>query len=274
MPLFPSLREAIGEFLDINNGRYSEINGVLFCLPNYGAKIEEVKIGSKEIMLKIQPKYLDLKDIIGKLLCERGKIKKHVDVDFKRKTEIVSIKFMPDSLYVAIVSKKNNELIDSRRYYSSWESLPKGVTIKVPNYEIKELIRHGESETVEFKQKIGRFEKIAITAVAFANNRGGVIIFGVNDSSEIVGLTEGKNEDTITNILRNNCNPQIEYEISKRQLGEKEIIIVHVEEGKDKPYFVREKGPYIRVHATNRIMTRQEIDEIQKSKQSVYQVEH
>jgi len=161
-------------------------------------------------------------------------------------------------------------VIDSRRYYSSWDSLPKGVVIDIPEYGIKELILHGETETVEFKEKIGRSEKIAETAVAFANNRGGVILFGINDSSDVVGLPEGKHGETITNILRRHCNPQIKYEISKRQLEEKDIILVRVEEGRDKPYFVRERGPYIRAHATNRIMTRQEMDEIYRQKQSGY----
>lgn len=54
------------------------------------------------------------------------------------------------------------------------------------------------------------------------------------------------------------------------QLEEKDIVIVRVEEGRDKPYFVRERGPYIRAHATNRIMTRQEMDEIYEQKQSRY----
>lgn len=85
------------------------------------------------------------------------------------------------------------------------------------------------------------------------------------------GLAEGKHGETITNILRSRCNPQIRYEISKRQLEEKDIILVHVEEGRDKPYFVRGRGPYIRAHATNRIMTRQEMDEIYRQKQSGYQ---
>ena len=106
----------------------------------------------------------------------------------------------------------------------------------------------------------------------FSNNRGGTIFFGVNDTTEVVGLDAGKHGETITNILRSHCNPQIIFEIDKRQLEEKNIILVHVQEGRDKPYFVREKGPYIRAHATNRIMTRQKMDEIYKQKQSGHPV--
>ena len=270
LPLFPDFRDAISEYMDIDMRRYSDVYGIVICLPRYGARIEEVNIGSNEIRLRVEPKDTGIENLVGKLYCERGKEIKHADIEFEDDTGIASIGFKPDTVYVTLVSKTDNEVIDSRRYYSSWDSLPKGVVIDIPEYGIKELILHGETETVEFKEKIGRSEKIAETAIAFANNRGGVILFGVNDASDVVGLAEGKHEETITNILRRHCNPQIKYEISKRQLEEKDIILVRVEEGRDKPYFVRERGPYIRAHATNRIMTRQEMDEIYRQKQSGY----
>lgn len=270
LPLFPDFKDAIHEYMGIDMRRYSDIYGIVICLPQYGARIEEVIIGSNEIKLKIQPKNTNIENLVGKLYCKKGKEVKHADIEFKDDTGIASIGFKPDTIYVTLVLKTDNEVIDSRRYYSSWDSLPKGVVIDIPEYGMKELILHGESETVEFKEKIGRSEKIAETAVAFANNRGGIILFGVNDASDVVGLAEGKHGETITNILRRHCNPQVRYEISKRQLEEKEIILVHVEEGRDKPYFVRERGPYIRAHATNRIMTRQEMDEIYRQKQSGY----
>jgi len=268
LPLFPDYRDAIHEYMGIDMSRYSDACGILICLPIYEARIEEVNIGSNEIKLKIQPKDTNIENLVGKLYCEKGKEVKHADIEFKDNTGIASISFKPDTIYVTLVSKTDNGVIDSRRYYSSWDRLPKGVVIDIPEYGIKELILHGESETVEFKEEISRSEKIAETAVAFANNRGGVILFGVSDASDVVGLAKGKHGETITNILRRHCNPHIRYEISKRQHEEKDIIVVHVEEGRDKPYFVRERGPYIRAHATNRIMTRQEMDEIYRQKQS------
>jgi len=225
LPLFPDFRDAINEYMGIDMKRYSDLYGIIICLPKYGARIEEVNIGSSEIRLKIQPKAIGIENLVGKLYCERGREVKHADIEFKDDTGIASIGFKPDTMYITLVSKTDNEVVDSRRYYSSWDSLPKGVVVDIPEYGIKELILNGEGETVEFKEKIGRSEKIAETAVAFANSRGGVILFGVNDSSDIVGLAEGKHGETITNILRSYCNPQIKYEISKRQLEEKDIVI-------------------------------------------------
>lgn len=270
LPLFPDLADAVDQYIGIDLRRYSEAHGILVCLPRYGARIEEVNIGSNEIRLKVQPRETSLENLVGKLYCESGKEVKHADIEFEDDRGTALIGFMPDKMYVMLVSKTDNKVVDSRRYYSSWESPPKGVAIDVPEYEIKELILRGETETVEFKEKIVKPEKIAETTVAFANNRGGVILFSVNDSSKIVGLDEGKHGETITNILRSHCNPQPRYEISKRQIDGKDVILIHVEEGRDKPYFVRERGPYIRAHATNRLMTRQEMDEIHGQKQSGY----
>ena len=270
LPLFPDFRIAIREYIGIDLTRYSDLYGIIICLPRYGARIEEVNIGSNEIRLKIHPKDTGIENLVGKLYCERGNEVKHADIKFEGKTGIASIGFKPDSVYVTLISKTNNEILDSRRYYSSWESLPKGVVIEIPKYEIRELIRHGETETVEFKERIGKSEEFVETVVAFANSKGGIILLGVDDHSNVVGLPEKEFEDTITNILRSHCTPQVKCEISRRKLDEKDIMIIRVEEGRDKPYFVRERGPYIRANATDRIATRYEMDEIYRQKQSGY----
>ena len=271
LPLFPDFRTAINERMGIDISRYSDVFGIVICLPKYGAKIEEVNIGSKEIKLKIQPKDIEIENIIGKLYCERGKEKKHIDIEFEDETEVASIGFIPDSLYVVLVSKTDNEILDVRRYYSSWESLPKGVVIEIPEYEILDLIRRGETENIEFKEKIGKPEEFVETVVAFANTRGGIILLGVDDHSKVVGLAEKDHEDTITNILRSHCSPQVKCEMSRRELDEKEIMVIHVEEGVDKPYFVRDRGPYVRANATDRLANRYEMDEIYGQKQPGYQ---
>jgi hypothetical protein len=270
LPLFPDFRMAVNEVLGVDIAKYSDLYGIVICLPKYGAKIEEVNIGSEEVKLRIQPRDAIIENLIGKLYCERGKEVKHADVEFENNVGIAQIGFKPDSMYVMLLSKIDNEVLDSRRYYSSWQPLPKGVVIDIPQYELRELISYGETETMEFKEKISKPEELAETVVAFANTKGGIVLLGVDDHSKVIGFYEDGCEDTITNILRSHCSPELKYKISKRQADERDIIIIHVEEGSDKPYFVRDKGPYIRANATNRIATRYEIDEIYKQKQSGY----
>jgi len=269
LPLFPDAPTAIKTLMGIDLTRYSSLYGIVICLPNYGARIEEVNLGSKEIKVKVQIKDENIENIVGKLFCQRGEEVKQEDVEFANETGSVLVGFKPDSFYLALVSKISGEILDTRRFHLGWE-LPKDVIIDIPEYEIRELIRRGETDSVEFKEDIGKPEEFAETVVAFANGKGGIILLGVDDHANIVGLGEREYENTITNILRSHCEPQVKYEISRRQLDEKSIIVLRVEEGKDKPYTVREKGPYVRANATDRVATRYELDEFYQAKQSGY----
>lgn len=97
--------------------------------------------------------------------------------------------------------------------------------------------------------------------MAFANGVGGIILIGIDDHANIVELSQRNYEDIITNILRSHCEPQVKYQIERRRLNKKDIILLRVEEGKDKPVTVREKGVYVRANATDRVATRYELDE-------------
>jgi hypothetical protein len=269
LPLFPDCRTAIEMLLGIDLSRYSDLFGIVICLPNYGARIEKVNIGSREIKVKVQTKAEDIKNIVGKLYCQRGKEVKQEDMQFTNETGSITVGFKPDSFYLALISKVSGEILDTRRFYSGWE-LPKGIVIDIPEYEIRELIRHGETETVEFKEDVGKPEEFAETVVAFANTKGGIILIGIDDHANIVGLSGRDHEGIVTNILRSHCEPPVEYRIDKRQLDEKNILVLRAWEGKDKPYTVRDKGPYVRANATDRVATRYELDEFYRAKQSGY----
>jgi predicted HTH transcriptional regulator len=61
---------------------------------------------------------------------------------------------------------------------------------KLSDSEILQLIRAGESETVEFKTDIPPDHILARVLSAFANTKGGTLLIGVSDKGEIVGLTK------------------------------------------------------------------------------------
>ena len=53
--------------------------------------------------------------------------------------------------------------------------------------DLKDIIKKGESEIVEFKSS---FDNETIeTLVAFANTKGGKVILGVSDKKEVKGVT-------------------------------------------------------------------------------------
>ncbi len=121
-------------------------------------------------------------------------------------------------------------------------------------------IKNGESERLEFKEipnaDSGRWLK---TAVAFANCRGGRILFGVSNAGEIKGLDGNlfAIKDAIADALSNSCRPPLPAQIGITTVEGKPIIVLDVEEGLQTPYFIKAKGDtdgvYVRFDATTRI---------------------
>ena len=70
--------------------------------------------------------------------------------------------------------------------------------------KLLELIAAGESKTLELKKELPKGDKIAQTAVAFANTSGGKIVIGVDDQHNIVGISADEADslrDKVTNII-------------------------------------------------------------------------
>jgi predicted HTH transcriptional regulator len=78
--------------------------------------------------------------------------------------------------------------------------------------ELKEVVFKGDQ--VRFAREEGRAQTVlAELFVSMANTEGGIVVFGVNDNREIVGIDEAKRnilEQFVVNLCLNNCNPGIE----------------------------------------------------------------
>ncbi|MFZ1288579.1 MAG: ATP-binding protein [Melioribacteraceae bacterium] len=103
------------------------------------------------------------------------------------------------------------------------------------------LIEKGESLTVEFKQRFSEYNKIAKEFIAFANTKGGTILFGIDDDGSVYGVESEKSEmELIKETFQNYCEPKIEYEISYNDLDNKEIVCVEIPESKNKPHRIQD----------------------------------
>lgn len=121
-----------------------------------------------------------------------------------------------------------------------------------------------ESQTVEFKREFS-FDKngkpegkeFAKDITAFANSHGGYLFIGIDEKeNEIKGVSitlgNQKIEDWISNVLNDLVDKSMNYEVTQVPISEdesKKVIIIHVMEGKDKPYYVvidKKPIPYIR----------------------------
>ena len=273
LPVFPDRRKVIKDFVGIDIDHFSDAKGIILCLPNYGARIKELNIGSTELKIEIEEKTEKSDNIVGKVYCEKDQEVKKADVNFTNKFGSFNIGFKPDYLYFALISKINADILDRRQFGKDWD-LQKGVVVDIPHYQLKELIKNGETDTVEFKADVGKPEEFAETVVAFANRRGGIIIVGVDDNSNVVGLDTRDYEDTIRKILRSRIEPPAEYRFDEREIDEKRLIMLLFEEGRDKPYTLRDKGVYVRAGATDRIAIRYELDEFYAQRRTGFEVRY
>lgn len=103
--------------------------------------------------------------------------------------------------------------------------------------ELYKIIEDGENSNVEFKRKFSEPEKIAKEMIAFANSKGGVILFGVDDNRDIVGVESEKGElELIDTAAKFYCEPEVEYEYEIIEIKNKDIVAVTVPSSKFKPH--------------------------------------
>lgn len=267
LPLYPSGHVAIEELFFTRLGVSGAYDGVLSALvPDYRGKISEIRLLNNGVAVRVTSLMgTDPKDLAGKLYCEgyHG-IRFTEDLEFDSDGKaLASTKGFPRHLVVALFSKSSKELIDERAFDASSPYLPGDLTIEEVEKDIENLVKGGESDAIEFKSQIPKNqEAIAIGAVAFANQKGGTILVGVDNEGQIVGSFAENAKETLTNILRDRCEPPLQFSIQEATVQGKPIFVISVPEGKDKPYQVKDRGFYLRTGATNRLVMRYEMDEM------------
>ena len=129
---------------------------------------------------------------------------------------------------------------------------------------IEEMLA-GESKNVEFKVERPKDSiKYIKSVVAFANGSGGYILFGVDDLGRVVGIPKEKifsEIDAITTAISDSCEPVIVPDVYLQTIDEKTIIVVEINAGRQRPYYIKAKGivdgTYIRVSGTSRLAGRE-----------------
>ncbi len=125
---------------------------------------------------------------------------------------------------------------------------------------LKDEILGGESYTLEFK-RVPNEDRIKYlkTVVAFANGKGGRILFGVANDRTVVGVPGEQvfqQMDAIADSISNGCAPQVPMDISIEHIDGKSVIALDVFAGTRCPYYLKSEGErngvYLRIGATTR----------------------
>jgi predicted HTH transcriptional regulator len=110
-------------------------------------------------------------------------------------------------------------------------------------FELHEIIEKGENGTVEFKRKFSSPWKIAKEMIAFANTKGGYLIFGIDDDRSVVGVESEKGEiELIDMAAKFFCEPEIDYKTDILPIYRKDVVVVEVPESRKKPHVLVEDG--------------------------------
>lgn len=147
-----------------------------------------------------------------------------------------------------------------KKYAHQLKDLPK-TSISTQDFtnEVYNLLRQGESDTLEFKStmrknlktnKNGKEIEIAWLKglVGFMNTNGGILLIGVDDESNILGIEadEFENEDKILLHFKNLLSQHIGLEFSNyinliiNQIEAKTILVIECERA-DRPVFLHNK---------------------------------
>lgn len=91
---------------------------------------------------------------------------------------------------------------------------------------------------LDFKKTITSCAKIAKTLVAFANNKGGKLLIGINDNGEIRGVRSEDEEKYMLNKAAHiYCKPALELTFEEVYIDDKIILVVTIPEGDLKPHY-------------------------------------
>jgi len=112
------------------------------------------------------------------------------------------------------------------------------ISYPIRRHELYELIDSGEGPDVEFKRQFSSPEKIAREIIAFANTRGGYLLFGVDDDGTVVGVRSEKSElELVEDAARWMADPPVEIVTENVHAGYgKDIVLVRVPESSVKPH--------------------------------------
>lgn len=118
------------------------------------------------------------------------------------------------------------------------------------NDEWKDKISRGETSTLQFKEMWSDNNAMAREMVAFANGKGGTIVFGVEDKTgQIKGLTYDEIQELSRkagNTANENVLPTLYITTETIQIDGIYLLLVHIPKGINKPYKTLQGDIYVK----------------------------
>jgi len=103
--------------------------------------------------------------------------------------------------------------------------------------ELNKIVKHGESDRLEFKTSTAEIRSAFETICAFLNNSGGMVLIGVKDNGKIIGQDIAQN--TVKDITREikKIEPAVDIDIDYIKITDKkQVIVLSINELSHCPY--------------------------------------
>ncbi len=112
---------------------------------------------------------------------------------------------------------------------------------------IKDLIREGEHQQLDFKFEISDSRKIARSLVAFANTDGGVLLVGVKDNGAIAGVRSDEEFFMVEAAASMYCRPEISFSTREWHVDGKLVLEIRVDKSPSRPHSAPDKDGHWKV---------------------------
>ena len=111
----------------------------------------------------------------------------------------------------------------------------------------------GEATAYDKKEKLERNKsKSWLKSVsAFANGEGGVLIWGISDNDEVIGLVDAKGDaEFISEVIKTKLDPVPVISLEFKVVNEKQLVVLYVNAGQETPYYYigdKQRIAYVRI---------------------------
>ena len=112
--------------------------------------------------------------------------------------------------------------------------------------DIKQLIGEASEYDKKAALEAKRPKSWCKSISAFANGMGGILVFGVTNDNQFVGMPNAeKDAELISEIIKVHLNPIPDFVLSFKQIDNKKYIVVEVKPGNQTPYYYEGDGQLI-----------------------------
>ena len=116
-------------------------------------------------------------------------------------------------------------------------------------HHIESYLLKGERQTIEFKQRLTKPQKIAKTITSLANTDGGILMIGIRDDKAIIGVNVEQEKYILYDAVNHYCDPPIKLSVTEVLVTKDEypqntisVLVVEIPESNDKPHKAQYKA--------------------------------